>query len=83
MGAHSEDEVLEIARQSFAALATLLGEKNYMFGDTISTLDLVVFAQVGAFTLSNIDDKATRLAKEYDNLVGLTNRIYQNNYQKT
>ncbi len=82
MGAHTDDEINAIANESFASVSTLLGNKAYLFGDTISTLDLIIFAQIGAFTLSIIDNKAARIAKEYDNLVGLTQRIQHAYYPK-
>lgn len=62
MGAHTNDEIHDIANRSFRSIATLLGNKQYMFGDKISSLDLIVFAQIGAFTLSSFDNPNNSLS---------------------
>lgn len=80
MGAHSNDEIMAIADKSFASVSAILGDKTYMFGDQISTLDLIVFAQIGAFTLSTLDNKATQLTKKYDNLINFTQKIQHELY---
>lgn len=79
MGAHSNDEIHDIAERSFKSVSTLLGDKAFMFGNQISSLDIIVFAQIGAFTLSSLDNRSTRMAKQYENLVTLTQKI-QNTY---
>lgn len=80
MGAHSNAEILEITRETLNSISTLLGNKKFFFGDTLSTLDLVILAQVGAFTLSDFDNATTHIAQEFDNLVGLTQRIQSTIY---
>jgi glutathione S-transferase len=75
MGAHSNEEVLEIAKQSFASLSTLLGDKQFFFGDKISSIDLTLFAQLGAFTLVDLDNATIRASREHGNLVEFTQRI--------
>lgn len=79
MGAHSNDEINHIAQQSFASISTLLGNKEYFFGDRVSSLDIIIFSQIGAFTLATFDNSASLLARQYDNLVDFTQRI-QNKY---
>ena len=80
MGAHSNDEILAIAEQSFKSISTLLGDKPYIFGDKISSLDIIAFAQIGSFTLALIDNDASRLAKSHANLVAFTKRIEKEYY---
>ena len=75
MGSHSTDEILEIAIQSFDSLSTLLGDKEFFFGDNISSLDLVAFSQLSSFTLASIDNRMTEACRERTNLVSFTNRI--------
>ena len=80
MGAHTNSEIHDIADRSFNSISTLLGNKRFMFGEKISSLDLIVFAQIGAFTLSSLDNQMTQLAKKYDNLVTLTQEIQNTHY---
>lgn len=83
MGAHSNDEIHDIAERSFKSISTLLGNKTFMFGNQISSLDIIVYAQIGAFTLSTLDNRSTLMAKQYENLVTLTQKIQNTYYPNT
>lgn len=48
MARHSADEVVTIGRSALQALATLLGQQPYLFGDHPSTVDVSVYAQLHA-----------------------------------
>lgn len=80
MGAHSNEEIHIIADRSFKSVSTLLGDKPYMFGEQISSLDIIVFALVGSFILSTIDNETSRMARKYENLVTLTEKIQKKYY---
>lgn len=80
MGSHSNEEILAITEQTLKSVSALLGNKPYLFGDKISSLDLIAFAQIGSFTLSSIDNQASRIAKNYSNLVRFTHRIQDTYY---
>jgi hypothetical protein len=80
MGAHSKEEIHIIADRSFNSISTLLGNKSYMFGEQISSLDLIVFSQIGSFTLSTLDNQASQMARKYENLVTLAEKIQKKYY---
>ena len=46
IGRHGVDEVVEIGKRGVQALATLLGQQDYLFGDEPSTVDASVFGQL-------------------------------------
>jgi len=80
MGAHSNEEVLEIAKKSFSSLSKLLGDKQFFFGEQISSLDIIAFAQISAFTLATLDNPSVYASQEHSNLVAYSNRIKQSYY---
>lgn len=80
IGSHTNNEIMDIAKRSFESMSTLIGDKEFIFGDQISSLDIIAFAQIGAFTLATIDNESTRLAKQYDNLVKFTQNIQETYY---
>ncbi|MBB6523573.1 glutathione S-transferase C-terminal domain-containing protein [Pseudoteredinibacter isoporae] len=75
MGLHSDDEILAIAKQSIDALAVLLGDKPYFFGDKPSNLDATVFALIVQLTHSENDIAISPFAKAHQNLVDYCERI--------
>jgi glutathione S-transferase len=46
IGRHGIDEVLAIGKRGVQALATLLGQQDYLFGDQPSSVDASVFGQL-------------------------------------
>jgi glutathione S-transferase len=74
-GRHSEAEIIEIAKKSFAALSDLLGENSYFFGNKVSTFDATAFAFISSFTQANIDNEINKTAKQFKNLVTYANKI--------
>lgn len=79
-GRHSEQEVLKIADDTFQSLSALLGDKNYFFGDEISSLDINIYAHIAQFILVDYDNAFNQKAREYDNLVNYCKRIHQAYY---
>ena len=75
MASHTADEVLQIATRSFSELSALLNTKPFFFGDRISSLDLIAFAQISAFTLASLDNPSNREARKHENLLAFTQRI--------
>ena len=80
MGAHTKEEVLAIAEQSFDSLSVLLANKPFFFGDKLCTFDLIAFSQLSAFTLSSLDNPSNRAAKKHANLVNYTKQISKTYY---
>lgn len=77
MGAHTTDQVLTIAKQSFASLSALLANKPFFFGDKMSSFDIIAFAQLSPFTLATLNNPTNDAAREHQNLVKFTERIQQ------
>lgn len=75
MGRHSDEEIKEIAKQSLDALAVLLGDKPYFFGDKPSNLDAAAFAIIVQLTHSDNDIAVSPFAKAHQNLVDYCERI--------
>lgn len=79
---HSRTEVLSITDQSLAALSNLLGDKDYFFGEFISSFDVTAYSILCQFLLVDYSSDFNLLAKKYDNLVGYCARI-QSHYYST
>ena len=80
IGRHSKAQILEITKQSFSALSTLLAEQAYFFGDQPCSFDATVYASLCEFISVDFDNDFNRLAKGYDNLVQFCQRIEKNYY---
>jgi len=75
MGAHSVEEVLEIATRSFASLSNMLGDKAFFFGEQMSSFDLIAFSQLSSHTLVTLNNPMIQACREHTNLVEFTARI--------
>jgi len=80
MGRHSYDEVTDIADKSFKALADVLGDKAYFFGDNPSSFDATVYAFLCQFITAKCPNKLNDKAQSYDNLVRFCHRIEKQFY---
>lgn len=72
---HSREEITQFAREDVASLAALLGEKNFVFGDRISTLDLSLFGILGNALYGGIDIPLVEIVKSHPNLVQHIDRV--------
>ena len=75
IGKHSQAEILEITRRSLDSLSDMLGSKKFFFSDQVSSLDISVFSIVSGLCLSEIDNETNRLARSYENLEALCQRL--------
>ena len=80
MGRHSYNEVTEVADKSFKALANILGEQTYFFGDNPSSFDATAYAFLCQFITAQCPNKLNDKAKNYDNLVSFCQRIEKQFY---
>lgn len=80
MGRHSYDEVADIADKSFKALAGILADKAYFFGDKFTSFDATAYAFLCQFITVQSANKLNDKAKSYDNLVGFCQRIEKQFY---
>ncbi len=80
MGRHSYDEVADIADKSFNALASILADKDYFFGDKPSSFDAIAYAFLCQFITVKCSNKLNDKAESYQNLVGFCQRIEKQFY---
>jgi glutathione S-transferase len=80
IGRHSKNEILAISDKSFAALSTLLGDKNYFFGNTPCHFDATAYSLLCQFITATCDDEFNTKARSYQNLVEYCQRIEQTYY---
>lgn len=79
-GRHSEAELLSISDEHFAALSTLLGDKDYFFGEQICSFDTVAYAALCEFISVDFFNNFNQQARKYENLVQYCQRIEKNYY---
>ena len=68
IGRHSKAEITALADHDFQALATMLGEKPFMFGDTPTNLDALVFGIMAASLCTRFVGSFRETAEQYSTL---------------
>lgn len=81
-GRHSDAEIISIADKTFQSLSTFLADKDYFFGDTISSFDITAYAFLSSVILTTIDNDMYNKARSYSNLVNYCERINQKYFNK-
>lgn len=74
-GRHSPDEILAMAKRDIAALAAIIGDGPYVHGETIRSVDAVVYAFVVNLTEVELDTPMIDAARAHANLVAYARRI--------
>lgn len=72
---HSTSELCDFAQADVAAVANLLGTKQFVFGSEISTLDLVIFSVIGNILEGEVDMPLIEIVKGHQNLVDHLHRV--------
>ncbi|KAI7686499.1 Uncharacterized protein SSS_02522 [Sarcoptes scabiei] len=72
---HSQEEVLESAKEDLLALSNLLGSKDYFFGKEPHLLDCVAFAHLAQFIFVPFGGLKEWMETEASNLINLVNRM--------
>jgi len=80
MGRHSKMEILTIANASFDALSTLLGEKDYFYGNQPCSFDAAAYSILCQFISADVDSEFNDKARSYTNLVDYCQRIEKEFY---
>ncbi|PWB81108.1 MAG: glutathione S-transferase [Methylocystaceae bacterium] len=75
VGRHSEAEIAELGRRDIEALAVLLGEKPFLFGDEPSGADATAFAFIAEVLASENDMPTRSAALAKANLVAYRDRL--------
>jgi glutathione S-transferase len=80
LGRHSEEEVMQIAEESFTRLSDFLGEKAYFLGDKPSSLDASAFGLLSQFMIASFDTPMSDMAKQHSNLLAYCQRVHAEFY---
>jgi len=76
-GRHSPSEIEAITKKDLVALSELLGDKKYLFGDQISTVDVTMFGHVVEFLDAPLQNDQIKSFIELScsNLIEFCNRV--------
>jgi glutathione S-transferase len=74
-GRHSLDEVMAMGAADFDALAELLGDKPFLFGDQPRVIDCTLFAFVETFLGFPLDTPIKQTVQRHANLISYRKRI--------
>lgn len=72
-----KEEIQALAKDTLNSLNTLLGDKNYFFGDKVSSLDISVYSTLSQLILSDTQYPLNDIATEYSQLVAFTQRFHE------
>ena len=80
LGRHRDDEIAELGGRSIDALAALLGDKDYLFGDTPCGADATAFAFAAGVLTPFFDTPLRRRAEGHPNLAAYRERMMRRYY---
>ena len=80
MGRHSPKEVAEIGMRDVSALAVLLGDQPYFFGQQMTLLDITVFSVMANLIVPPFENALVRHARAQANLVAHCQRVREHCY---
>jgi len=80
MGRHSLDEVTALGARSLDALATTLGDKPYLMGETPSGVDATAMAVLATILVPLFDSPLRRRAEAFPDLVAYKDRMMHRFY---
>jgi glutathione S-transferase len=75
VGRHSRTERMLLAARDISAVAAVLGEKAYLFGDKPSAVDAAAFGVLSSCAASLFDTPLTGLVREHANLLSYLDRM--------
>jgi glutathione S-transferase len=77
LGRHAPQELLAFARQDLESIALFLGDKPFVFGTQISTLDLTVFSLFSNILYGGVEMPLQACVRAHSNLVVHASRVMQ------
>ena len=80
LGRHRDEEIAELGGRSIDALAALLGDKHYLFGDTPCGADATAFAFAAGVLTPFFDTPLRRRAEGHPNLAAYRERMMRRYY---
>ncbi|WP_426663574.1 glutathione S-transferase family protein [Rhodanobacter aciditrophus] len=75
LGRHSREQIAELGTRSIDALATLLGERDHLFGDRPHAVDAIGFGVLAAVLTPFFDSPLRTAAERHPNLVAYVARM--------
>ena len=75
LGRHSREQIAELGNRSIDALALLLGEHDYLFGDRPHAVDAIGFGVLAAVLTPFFDSPLRAAAERHPNLVAYVARM--------
>jgi glutathione S-transferase len=76
-GRHTEAEMMRIARQDVAALATLLGDQAFITGQQPCGADAILYAMMATVLCPHFESPLKQAVHAHPNLVAYTARMHQ------
>lgn len=83
IGRHSRDERMLLAARDISAVAAVLGDKPYLFGDTPKAVDAAAFGVLSSCATPFFDTPLTGLVREHANLDAYLRRIEERYFAET
>lgn len=77
LGRHAPEEILALGKADVSAVATLLGDKPFLLGDSPSSFDATVYAFIKSITAFPVDSPLRRYTLSQQNLVRYCERFEQ------
>lgn len=77
LGRHSQRELYAMGRADLRAIAVLLGNRSYFFGDGPTTIDAVAYGFLANLFFVPVETELKRIGLEYDNLRLYCERLAQ------
>ena len=68
LGRHSQNELYAMGRADLRAIAVLLGNRSYFFGEGPTTIDAVAYGFLANLFFVPVETELKRIGLEYDNL---------------
>jgi len=75
LGRHSDLEIVALGVRSLAAVAAILGDKRFLFGDQPCGADATVFAMLAGTLTSFFSGELRRRAEGFGTLVAYVDRL--------
>lgn len=76
-GRHSMDEVQRLAKDDISAIATIMGNKPFLLGDTATSFDAVVYSFLVSIIANPVDTELKQHTLSQENLVRFCARFKQ------
>ncbi len=79
---HAPDEIVGLGERSIEALAALLGDKLYLFGDTPCGADATAFGMLASLMTPFFESPLRETAEAHGNLVAYVDRMMRAHYPR-